>query len=227
MRIGMIAAAVMAVAGLAGCGRSAEHGAEEATAIRGDCIETRCVVAYQQDKSPYWTDQRQRFCPSMVMFEAWGTEPEGTWRSTFNKDQFSKTGLDGAFIKSLPAGLMNAALAELVYYSFTAGAGFTPAGMTAIESVRIEGQRYDAFQIGKSSSRAGRTLILYKNADTGLIELVRITEAKGVDWLARSYNPRYNDRFKRMISRKLDIFDIRQGVSAKQLLIQFEYSDVQ
>jgi hypothetical protein len=221
----MIAAAVMAAAGLAGCGASAERGVEETTVRQEDCIETRCVAAYHKGGTPYWTDQRHRFCPSSVLFEAWGTEPEGAWRGSFNKGQFSKTGLDGAFEKSLPAGLMNAALAELVYYSFTAGAMFMPPGVTATESVPIEGQRYEAFQVGTSGG-PGRTLTLYKNADTGLVELVRITGTKGVDWLARSYNPRYNDRFKRMIARKIDVFDVRQGISAKQLLVQFDYIDV-
>jgi hypothetical protein len=220
----MIAAAVIAAAGLAGCGASAERSVEETTVRRDDCIETRCVAAYHKGGAPYWTDQRHRFCPSSVLFEAWGTEPEGAWRGSFNKGQFSKTGLDGAFEKSLPAGLMNAALAELVYYSFTAGAGFTPAEVTATESVRIEGQRYEAFEKGQSGK--GRTLTLYKNADTGLIEVVRISESRGGEWLARAYNPRYNDRFKRNICRTIDVFDVRQGISAKQLLIQFDYIDV-
>lgn len=224
MRIGMIAAAVMA-AGLAGCGPSAERSVEETTVRQDDCIETRCVAAYHKDGTPYWTDQRHRFCPSSALFEAWGAEPEGAWRGSFTNGHFSSAGLDGAFETSLPAGLMNAALSELVYYSFTAGAGFTPDAMTATESIPIEGQRYEAFQVGTSGG-AGRTLTLYKNADTGLIELVRITEAKGVDWLARSYNPRYNDRFTRLIARKIDVFDVRQGISAKQLLIQFDYIDV-
>lgn len=223
MRVGMIAA--VAAISLAGCGRSVERQPDAAAlSVRGDCIETRSVVAYQQENSPYWTDQQQRFCPSSVLLEAWGTEPEGAYNAAFNNGQFSKTGLEGAYMKALPAGLMNAALAELVYYSFTTGAGFEPAGLTAMAPARIEGQRYDVFQVAKPG--AGRRVTLYKNADTGLFELVQLTEEKGCNWMARSYNPRYQDRLQKMVPRKIDIFDIQQGISAKKMLIQFDYIDV-
>jgi len=225
MRIGIIATVAAAVS-LAGCGQSVQRPSDAATPSRpGDCIETRCVAAYQQENAPYWTDQHQRFCPSSVLLEAWGTEPEGAYSVAFRNGQFSKTGLNGASMKALPAGLMNAALAELVYYSFTAGAGFEPTKMTAIDPARIEGQRYEAFELANAG--ADRTVTLYKNADTGLIELVQIAEAKGCRWMARSYNPRYQDRLQRMIPRKIDIFDIQQGLSAKKLLIQFDYIEVQ
>jgi len=225
MRYGMITGVLIAVS-LAGCGRSSERQGDvaEQTCPEG-VIKTHCVVSYQQGNTPYWTDQQQVFCPSSVLFKAWGTEPEGTWQCTLDQEQYTTSGLGGAYMKTLPAGLMNAALAELLYYSFTAGAGFEPSGMTPGEPVRIEGQRYEAFKIPETES--GKTLTYYKNADTGQIELVQVSEVKGVIWLARSYNPRYNDRFKRMIPRKIDIFDTQQGISAKKLLIQFDYIDVQ
>ena len=225
MRYGLIAGVLIAVS-LAGCGRSGERQADatERTCPEG-IIKTHCVVSYQQGNTPYWTDQQQVFCPSSVLFKAWGTEPEGTWQCTLDPEQYITSGLGGAYMKTLPAGLMNAVLAELLYYSFTAGAGFEPSGMTTGEPVRIEGQRYEVFQNQKTES--GKTFTLYKNADTGQFELVKVSDAQGVSWMARSYNPRYNDRFKRMIPRKIDIFDIQQGISAKKLLIQFDYIDVQ
>lgn len=225
MRYGMIAAIVVMV-GLVGCERTGQISSD---ASRRTCLEgfikTRCVVSYQQGDTPYWTDQQQHFCPTVVVFEAWGTEPEGTWRTIFEKGTFTAKGLEGVYTKSLPAGLMSALLAELVYYSFTAGAGFEPTGMIPSEPVRIEGQRYEVFQAPKSVS--GKSLTLFKNADTGFMELAQISDSKGIQWMARSYNARYNERFKRMIPRMIDIFDIQQGISAKKLLIQFDYIDVQ
>lgn len=217
--------AVVAVVGLAGCGHSMQQPSEAAAQpTRNDCIETRCVVAYQKDNSPYWTDQQQWFCPSSVVLDIQGTEPEGAYSAAFRRGKFSSTGIKGDYMKALPAGLMNAALAELLYYSFTAGAGFEPAAMTPIETTSIQGQRYEAFKLGNVG--AGRTVTLYKNAATGLLELVQITEHNGPTWMARSYNPRYHDRLKRMIPRKIDIFDIQQGIASKKLLIQFDYIDV-
>jgi hypothetical protein len=225
MRKAMFTAVMIASISLAGCGHTAEYGTDEIVVQRSGCIDTRCVAAYQQGKAPYWTVQQQHFCPQSVLFEAWGTEPEGAYRCTYTKGQFSAAGLDGAAMKSLPAGLMNAPLAELVYYSFTSGAGFEPAEMSVKESARIEGQQYEAFQI--SSGSAGRTIMLYKNAVSGNIELVRVADGEALDWMARSYNPRYHDRFKRMIPRRIDVFDIWQGIASKKLLIQFDYIDVQ
>lgn len=223
MRDKIIAAVLMAALGVAGCGQVARHEADDAAVDRRDCIDTRCVVSYQQGPSPYWTDQRQRFCPSSVFFEAWGTEPEGAYRATLSRGQFSASGLDGAMMQALPGGLMRAPLAEAVYYGFTAGAGFVPTGMAPLEPVRIEGQRYEAFGVNGGS---GRVVTLYKNAVTGQIELVRVADGGGLDWMARSYNPRYNERFGRMIPRKMDVFDIRQGIASKKLLVQFDYVDV-
>lgn len=228
MRYTIIMAVLAAALGAAGCERAIQReDAVETVAVQlENCIETRCVVVYQRadDNTAYWTDQYQRFCPSFDLFEAWGTEPEKAYHGTFSMGQFTATGLDGAFMKSLPAGLMNATLAELVYYGFTAGAGFEPAAMTAEGPVRIEGQRYEAITVDKEGTKCKVTL--YRNADTGVIELARVTAGGGVDWLARSYNRRYHDRFERMIPRGIDVFDIQQGIAAKKLLIQFDYIDV-
>lgn len=224
MRYAIPAAIMVTAAMIAGCGHVADPGTDSVEVLRQDCIETRSVVAYHRDTAPYWTDQRQRFCPSGGQLEVWGTEPEGAYHCTYSKGQFSKTGLDGSGMNALPAGLMNGPLAELVYYGFTAGAGFEPGGMKSAEPVRIEGQRYEAFEIRGGS---GRTVTVYKNAVSEQLELVRVTDVKGLDWLARSFNPRYNERFQRMIPRRIDVFDVRDGIAAKTLLIEFEFIDVQ
>ena len=224
MRYGMLAATAWVAAVLAGCQMPAKRGTDDLEVLRKDCIETRCVVAYYTGTTPYWTESRQRFCPSSLLFEAWGAEPEGVYQAAYSRGQFSASGLDRPAIKALPAGLMNAPLAELTYYSFTAGAGFEPERMTAADTARIEGQRYEAFEV---KGGAGRTVTLYRNPDGGHYELVRVADGKGLDWLARSYNPRYSSRFNRAIPRKIDIFDIQQGIASKKLLIQFDYIDVQ
>jgi len=223
MRYDMVVATAAMM--MAGCATVNRQQSDETAVQRQDCIETRCVVTYHLNDSPYWTDQRQRFCPASVVMDAWGTEPEGTWRCTYNKGQFSSSGLNRTYMKSLPAGLMNAMLAELLYMSFTAGGGFEPAGLTPGESVGIEGRRYESFRLGRVG--AGHTLTVYQNVATGRMELLRLTDGKDIDWLAQSYNLRFNARLNRMMPRKIDIFDMRQGIAAKKLLIEFDYIDVQ
>lgn len=222
MRYGMIAVTALIAGVLAGCQMPAERGTDDVK-VGKDCIETRCVAAYHRDEVPYWTDQRQRFCPSLGRLEVWGAEPEGAYHGAYTKGQFSSTGLGRAAMKALPAEFFNAPLAALLYYSFTAGAGFEPAGMGAIEPVRIEGQRYEAIEV---KGAAGRTVTVYKNTETGQFEWVRVADGKGLDWMARSYNPRFHPRLARMVPRKIDIFDVQQGIPAKKLMIEFDYIDV-
>lgn len=221
MRYGIAVTALIAGV-LAGCQMPAERGKDDVN-VGEDCIETRCVTVYHRDAAPYWTTQNQRFCPSSASLEVWGTEPESAYRVVYTQGQFSKSGLDGAAMKTLPAEFFNAPLAELTYYSFTAGAGVEPAGMKAVEPTRIEGQRYEAFEI---TGGAGRTVTLYKNAQSGRYERVRVADGKGLDWMAHSYNPRYHPRLVYMVPRKIDVFDVRQGIAAKKLLVEFDYIDV-
>jgi len=221
MRYGIAVTALIAGV-LAGCQMPAERGTDDVN-VGEDCIETRCVTAYHRDAAPYWTTQNQRFCPSSASLEVWGTEPESAYRVVYTKGQFSKSGLDGAAAKALPAEFFNAPLAELTYYSFTAGAGVQLAGMNAVEPAHIEGQRYEAFEV---TGEAGHTVTLYRNAETGLHEWARVADGKGLDWMAHSFNPRYHPRLARMVPRKIDVFDVRQGIAAKKLLVEFGYIDV-
>lgn len=221
MRYGiMVAAAVL----IAGCSTVKPEQSEQTAFKRENCIETRCVVTYHQ-AAPYWTEQHQRFCPQSQFMEAWGTEPEGTWCCTYENGQYSKSGLARPFMKSLPAGLMNAELAALLYTSFTLGSGFEPLSMTPGPVVGIEGRQYESFQLAARVDSP--TITAYRNRVSGRIELVRLTDGKEIDWLAQSYNLRFHARLNRMIPRKIDIFDIRDGIPSKKLLIEFDYIDIQ
>ena len=222
MRYVMIAAAAAIL--MTGCGNAVRTDAESKKQDCESCIKTLSVVTYHLNDSTYWTEQHQRFCPAAVVFDAWGTEPEGSWHGTFDKSDFSAVGIKGAFMKSLPGGLMDAVLAELIYYSFTAGAGFKPT-TRAPEPISLQGRRYESLQVDKINSR--HAITLYRDLTTGRIDWVRITTAEQQEWMAQSYNFRYNARLDRMIPRKIDVFDVHRGIAAKKRLVEFDYIEVQ
>ncbi len=218
----LIAALGLAVL-LSGCQTTAKNDNAEPVVAKGDCIDAHAVAAYFGPSAPYWTDQRLVFCPAAVRLETTGAEPEGDWKASYGRGQFSASGLNAERIRALPAGLMNATLAELVYYSFTAGGGFVPAAMGTAQEQRLMGKRYAVYVVGKTGKR---TVLLYKNLADNQFEWVRITD-NGGDWMAAAYNPRYSERFQRMLPRKIDVFDVAGGVAAKQLIVQYEFVDVQ
>lgn len=223
MRYGIVV--TVAALLLAGCGALERPDANAEKPDCQHCIKTRSIVTYHENDSSYWTEQQQRFCPATVVFAASGSEPEGAWRGTLSEGRFATSGLDGSFMQSLPFGLMDAVLAEMLYYSFTAGANFEPEAVTPLEPASIEGRRYASFRVDRQD--AGHTVTLYRDVATGRIELVRLAAGDGRIWQAQSYNLRYNPRFERMMPRKVDIFDIRRGIAAKKLLVEFDYIDVQ
>lgn len=208
---------------LSGCQTTATNDAAEPVVAKGDCIETRSVTAYYGQGVPYWTDQQLLFCPAAVRLDIAGTEPEAVYQARYTKGQFSVVGLNAARIRELPAGLMNAPLAELVYYSFTAGAGIEPSNLGSPQNEKLMGQRYEVFVVGKTGKRK---VSLYKNLASGQFELVRVV-GEGADWMAAAYNPRYHERLKRMVPRKIDVFDVAAGVAAKQLVVQYEFVNIQ
>lgn len=216
-------AALGVAALLGGCQTTVKNNPTEPVVAKGDCIETRTVTAYYRQNVPYWTDQRLVFCPAAVRLDLSGNEPEGPWQARYAKGQFSATGLNAERIRTLPAGLMNAVLAELVYYSFTAGGGFVPAALGDAQEQRLMGKRYAVYVVSKTGKR---TVSLYKNLVSDQFELVRVAD-NGGDWMALSYNPRYSERVRRTLPRKIDVFDIAGGVAAKQLMVQYEFVDVQ
>jgi len=216
-------ALVVLTAFLSGCQTTVKNDDAEPVVAKGDCIQTRTVTAYYSQNAPYWTDQRLVFCPAAVRLDAEGTEPEGGWQARYSRGQFSASGLTAPRIRALPAGLMDATLAELVYYSFTAGGGFVPAAMGDAQEQRLMGKRYAVYVVAKTGKR---TVSLYKNLATEQYELVRIAD-NDRDWMAVSYNPRYSERFRRTLPRKIDVFDVSGGVAAKQLVVQYEFVEVQ
>ena len=130
-----------------------------------------------------------------------------------------------------------------VFYSFTAGAGLLDfAQLETQEITKIEGQWYEPTQMQKGNIE----LKLLKNKSTNRIDLVEITKQDseftpkdGAEydreyyqisiepmWLIRSYNYRYSKELDRLVPMRIDIFDIRNGLASKQLIIQIDYKTI-
>ena len=202
-----------------------------------------CVVNYfQKDNAPYITQQQHGFNPETGYLQIVAKEPTGQYKFTLNKGNFNSTKQLTPFLSGLSASFVNQSLATALFYSFTAGAGLlNTAGFETQEAVKIEGQWYQPSLPPRQSGNA--MISLLKNLDTNRFELVELSQTQMKDsspelevitdtvtiqkkWLLRNYNYRYSKELDTLVPMKIDIFDIRNGLASKQLIIQIDYKSI-
>lgn len=189
-------------------------------------VNADCVVSYfQKDSAPYITQQQHSFNPSPRFLEITATEPTGVYTFTLIKEQFTAAKQPTAFLSGLPASFVNKMLATAVFYSFCSGSGILDTTAWATdEATRIEGQWYTPIRVPAGT---GLEITLYRNGNQNRVELVEITDAASQDkWLLQSYNLIYSKELDTLVPRKIDVFDIQDGLASKRLMIQFELKNI-
>ncbi|HOK66497.1 MAG TPA: hypothetical protein PK054_03540 [Anaerohalosphaeraceae bacterium] len=210
---------------LAGCtltNRNSFSPAENKTLPCKDLLKAHAVTAfYLSAGKTYYTEQEHRFCPSLQILEISAEEPEGTvqWKwekGTFNRPAGGEKTLSGEWQPE-------SALA--VFSGFLYGSGLLSVNLPPEQpTANLEGQVYTAIPLLASE---GFEATLYKNQKTGIIDRVNIHNKKDNKTLmAILYNWRLLGKREILIPRKIDIFDITNGVSSKKLLIQIEYKEI-
>lgn len=187
------------------------------------CITVHAVVTYYlPGKRTYLTDQRHIFCPNLKSLQIRSAEPAGTFVWSWTEGHYSRTGpkdRTGEAWWDRPQVLA-------VYAGFLYGGGFLAANnLPAEEMITLEGQRYEpmVFAIPDKSIQ----IHLYRNQDSKLIDRVIIHDtAKQQKWMAVCYNWSYYTPKNLLIPRKLDIYDITDGIFSKNLLLQVDYKKV-
>ncbi len=210
---------------LAGCSQSQQETQDEPVAVKA-VITANCIVHYYKtNASAYITQQQHGYNPSDGYFEAVSNEPGGMIQCTLQKDDYQSSGLKQQRISDLPNAFGNKDLAVVVFYSFCAGGGLLETeSMIAGENVKIEGQWYTPL---KPQWPSGITLTLLQSLDTKRIEMVQLEdEQEGLSWLIKNYNMRYSKELSERLPRMIDVFDIRNGVASKELMIRFDYKDI-
>ncbi len=220
--------ASMAVVGLflTGCSQSQQETQGEPVSVEA-AITTDCIVHYYKtNASAYITRQQHGYNPSAGFFQAVSTEPVGPVQCSLLKDDYDSSDPKQQTLSDLPDSFWSKNLAVAVFYSFCAGGGLLETeSMASSENIKIEGRWYKPLSPQWPS---GIKLTLLQSLDTKQIELVRLEDTQaGLVWLVRNYNSRYSKELSRRLPRMIDIFDIRSGVASKELMIRFDYKDIQ
>jgi hypothetical protein len=221
----LIASIVAVGLSLAGCSQSQQETQGEPMAVTAT-ITTDCVVHYyKSNASDYMTQQQHGYGPSAGFFQAISIEPSGTIQCSLLKDDYDSSDLKQQTLSDLPATFWSKNLAVAVFYSFCAGGGLLETeSMIPGENVKIEGQWYTPL---KPQWPSGITLTLLQSLDTKRIEMVQLEdEQEGLAWLVNNYNLRYSKELSERLPRMIDVFDIRNGVASKELMIRFDYKDI-
>lgn len=208
-----------------GCSQSQQGSRAERVAVRAS-IETDCVAHYYKtNTSSYITRQQHGFNPSAGFFQAASSEPIGVVQCSLTKDRYTSSDLKGQSLSDLPGTFWSENLAAVVYYSFCAGSGLLETdAMASGENIKIEGQWYKPL---KPAWPNGIDLTLLQSLDTKRIERVQMHDPKtGLSWLVSNYNIRYNNELSTRCPRTIDVFDIRNGVASKELMIRFDYTTI-
>lgn len=210
---------------LTGCSQNQQETQDEPVAITAS-IRTDCIAHYYKtNASAYITQQQHGYNPSEGYFEAFATEPGGMIQCTLLKEDYVSSGLKEHRLSDLPKSFGSKNLAVAVFYSFCAGGDLLETeSMISAENIKIEGRWYELL---KPEWPSGIELMLLRAVDTKRIELVQLEdEQAGLTWLLKNYNTRYSKELSKRIPRTIDVFDIRNGVASKELMIRFDYKDI-
>lgn len=192
--------------------------------ITDNCIPAQAVVHYFLEKERhYFTQQEHVFCPDQKSLMVVSHEPQGRFVWTLGANQYSAS---NAPEEPGPTdAYWNRALLGASYCLLTYGGEFLTAGEpVSQEPVRIEGQHY--LEIDPEVSGLA-SLRLYRNQTSGKIDLVQVEDKSGTLWMAKSYNWNYYPPTGKLIPRKIDFFDVSNGIPSKVLKIRTDYTNVQ
>lgn len=221
----LIASIVVVGLLLAGCSQTQRQTQDEPVSVKA-AITTDCIVHYYKtNASAYMTRQRHGYNPSAGFFRAISTEPTGTVQCSLMKDDFDSSGPKQQTVSDLPATFWSKNLAVAVFYSFCGGGGLLETDlMHSAENIKIEGRWYTPLTPQWPS---GVMLTLLQSLDTKRVEMVQLEdEQEGLAWLINNYNLRYSKELSSRLPRMIDVFDIRNGVASKELMIRFDYKDI-
>ena len=212
---------------IGGCGQVSQQQqpAQEMSGQKASIIAD-CVVNYfQKDSAPYITQQQHRFSPEAGYLQIVATEPSGPYQFALNKDSFSSSRQLTPFLSGLSASFVNQQLATALFYSFTAGADLLEAGgFETAEPIKIEGQWYEPMQAANNTEIQ---ITVLRNKGTNQADLVKLQDTEHeIQWLIKSYNLRYSKELDTLVPMKIDLFDIRNGLASKQLIIQIDYKGI-
>ena len=210
----------------AGCSQNQQKTQDEPVSVEAT-ITTDCIVHYYKtNAAAYITRQQHGYNPSVGFFQAVSTEPTGTVQCSLLKDDYDSSDPKQQTLSDLPDSFWSKNLAVAVFYSFCAGGGLLETeSMVPAANIKIEGRWYKPL---KPEWPGGVELTLLQSLDTKQIELVRLEDTQaGLAWLIRSYNLRYSKELSKRLPRMIDVFDIRNGIASKELMVRFDYKDIQ
>lgn len=218
---------VVSTLSLTGCQQQIQKETQDGVVPSMATIQADCIVHYfKTNASAYITRQRHDYNPETGFFRAVATEPIGKIQCTLNRDNFTSTGQKKAALSDLPDSFWNKNLATVLFYGFCAGGDLLEiSSMQAGENVKIEGRWYRPF---KPAWPTDTEVTLLQSLATGRIELLELSDShEGLKWLVECYNYRYSKQLKERVPRSIDVYDIRDGIASKELMIRFDYKDIQ
>jgi len=185
-------------------------------------IAQAVTLFYLPSGKIYYTKQEHRFCPSQKTLVISATEPEGKILWKWADGNFIRqTSVQQRFTAEWQADSFYALFAGFLY-----GGGFLSTDtLAASEPVNLEGQAYIPIKLPIKT--ANFDAFLYKNRKTGLIDRVGVyskTDKKAQ--MAILYNWSLLGQNNRIVPRKIDIFDITDGIVSKKLMIQIDYKHI-
>lgn len=211
---------------LTGCSQPQQQVSEREPLEVGPTFTAQCVAYYyKSNQSAYITKQTHGFNPDADLLKLSAQEPIGLIECTLRRDSFIAPSVESDALMDLPSEFCSQKLASAVFYSFCAASNLLDtASMTVSGSnVKIQGQLYTPLSPAWPNSPE---ITLYRSVDSNRVELVRVDDQDGTNWLLRSYNLQYHSELDKKLPLTIDVFSVDKGVSSKELMIRFDYKDI-
>ena len=208
----------------AGCGKFARKSkpvedVEVVAVQKGHLLADATVVFFNEDMSPYYTQQQHNIGPENGSITVTADEPQGAVKCQLSGSAFSVSSGGDSLVGSQTVCHEN--IMRAIVTCFSAGAGFIPSNFVENDTpVKYEGQWY------RTLVSPDKGLTLYRNVSTKRIEMVNVENASnGSKLLAVGYNQRWVKKLSRSFPTKIDIFAIDHR-NKKQRVLQIEYQRI-
>jgi hypothetical protein len=178
-------------------------------ACSGDSITAECVVTcYAADGGKYFSEQVHRICPVDGSIEVSADEPQGRGVWLLRDGRFDVVVGKGRFGRTETV-VCDREYAQVISAAMLAGSGMMDvSSQPAAMLVKIEGQWYEPIGLPSRSKDETATVTLYRNRDTGVIDVVGLDGLPGGQTLtAKSYNYQFSSQFGKRMPTKIDLFD--------------------
>lgn len=204
-----------------GCQSPAPNPSSLPAGKSSDTIRFDVIAMYVSNDGTYKTTQRHTLDFAKKCLTVQSNEPEGAVCAIYQQGRFSAQGLSFPRAEQLPFGMINVAMAEMLFYVFDVPVCGIPQTAAGAAQEWFLGKPYQTHRL---TAQTVGTLVVYQNPQSGQLQFVEWYDNKQQHYLAVPDRWRFIPALNRQLPTKVEIYDIRRSPADKQMLAQLVFT---